>query len=449
MIWARGVKNIKHAGIDIFGDYWEEFNTMRVPILGEDRFFEIALELEHIATDEEDLKRLLLERRKLWEEEATKWLAVISRKCCLSDEDFLCEDACNTAYRASKTGSLQHFLELMNGVVYGWAADEVEDEVEDASRSTSAGSDIGMNKYPDFRTYYSDLLDSKNPIYHPQFDGNFHKAPVFTSDTSSLVRQRLSNENTDQEKKSPETSKDGSAGSIKDLSRPSKRPRIDDEIDGQAHKRQKKELVPYTNTSFHLNSDNISSATSSTNTHSTDATQGTSTTAARDISQKNRSKASREATTPRLSSVGLCADDEGGERGRKRQRESSEPPSPNRKRQRISSEPPSPKSSDIGNTSTRKKRPHKSNVKDKEKKRRGTQPVSTQASSPASFEPHQPCSSGKVTKRYKNERGSRCTPPLPLSTQSSRSTRRSRSLLLWELDSSGNPCLLPKSYSRA
>ncbi|KAK1252872.1 hypothetical protein MKX08_004059 [Trichoderma sp. CBMAI-0020] len=147
MMWARGVKNIKHSSIDIFKNYWEEFNTMRVPILGEDRFFEIALELEHMATDEEDLKRLLLERRKLWEKE-----------CYFPEEEVLCEDARRTARRASQTGSLQHFLELLNGVVCGWEADEVQDTARSALQENAVK--YGASAQPDYNAYVEEMLDS-------------------------------------------------------------------------------------------------------------------------------------------------------------------------------------------------------------------------------------------------------------------------------------------------
>ncbi|KAL7922237.1 hypothetical protein ACQKWADRAFT_83175 [Trichoderma austrokoningii] len=278
VIWSRGVKNVKHSGIDIFKDYWEEFNTIRVPILGEDRFFEIALELEHMAKDEEDLRRLLLERRKLWEEEATKWLDTISSKLFHPGVDFLSEDASASAYRASRTGSLQHFLELLNGVVHGWAADEVEDEADDVPLTDSQIEAINYaNKQPDYPEYYASLLDSENPPdYRPIFDGNSHKAPVFSSDTLPQFRQHLSKKKSDQEENSPNTPKDGSASSVKDPSRPGKRPRIDDEIGGRAHKRQKRELVAHTNTPIDPNSDTISIATGSTNTHTLDVTPSTS-----------------------------------------------------------------------------------------------------------------------------------------------------------------------------
>ncbi|KAL7971050.1 hypothetical protein HDV63DRAFT_341481 [Trichoderma sp. SZMC 28014] len=227
-MWAWGAKNMKHGSIDIFKNYWEEFNTMRVPILGEDRFFEIALELEQMATDEEDLKRLLLERRKLWEKEAVEWLRTIARKASFPGEEVLCSDARSTVHRVTETGSLQHFFELLNGVVCGWEADEAE-AIRDAPTLLEEDYGTGTQKFGDYHENVIHRLNSGNFGYEPVFDDNFHKAPVFTSDKASHFRQHLLTENTNQESKSPDTSKDGNAGPIKDLSRSNKRPRLDDE----------------------------------------------------------------------------------------------------------------------------------------------------------------------------------------------------------------------------
>ncbi|KAM0446074.1 hypothetical protein ACHAO4_009519 [Trichoderma viride] len=248
VIWESSVKNLSHSHINIYGDYWERFNTMRVPILGEDRFLEIALELEHVAKDQEDLEKLLAERKEQWEKEAKQWLGGIARKSWTGGESFQCEDASDAAYRASVTGSLQHFLELLNGVVHGWQPDEVQDEtpndtdminLKSNAQNTTAEADdeseeTQLNKLG-YEYYMRRKLASKNPVYEPTYDGNVHKAPFFKSDQALLIRQRFGKlkgtkiHGEEEEAQPSEIPRDANASNLNNPSRPKKRPRFDDE----------------------------------------------------------------------------------------------------------------------------------------------------------------------------------------------------------------------------
>ncbi|UKZ84315.1 uncharacterized protein TrAFT101_000228 [Trichoderma asperellum] len=252
LIWESGVKNLSHSHIDLFGDYWERFNTMRVPILGEDRFLEIALELEHVAKDEEDLERLLTERKEQWEKEAKEWLGGVALKSWTGGESFQCEDASDAAYRASMTGSLQHFLELLNGVVHGWEPDEVQDEAlnntdiinpNSNAQNTSAepddesesNNDTGAQFKLGFEHYMREKLASKNPVYKPTYDGNVHKAPFFKSDQVLLIKQRFGKlkgkrfHGRDGETPPSESPRDTNTSNPNNPSRPKRKPRFDDE----------------------------------------------------------------------------------------------------------------------------------------------------------------------------------------------------------------------------
>ncbi|KAM0259354.1 hypothetical protein ACHAQJ_003386 [Trichoderma viride] len=224
---------------------------MRVPILGEDRFLELALELEQFAKDEEDLERLLTERKRQWEVEAKEWLSTIAMKSWSNDETFQCKDASLAAYRASMTGSLQHFLELLNGVVHGWEPDEVQDKAPDTTdianhssktqdTSAMAGDASEARAYDtgtqhDYEFYIQQKLASKNPVYEPTFDNNVHKAPFFKSDQAYLIREHfggIQRERThDGKRKTPPSSlnKDKSPNDLDNAPRPRKRVRIDDD----------------------------------------------------------------------------------------------------------------------------------------------------------------------------------------------------------------------------
>ncbi|KAL7894227.1 hypothetical protein HDV63DRAFT_383781 [Trichoderma sp. SZMC 28014] len=248
VIWENSVKNLSHSHINIYGDYWERFNTMRVPILGEDRFLEIALELERVAKDQEDLEKLLAERQEEWEREAKQWLGGIARKSWRGGESFQCKDASDSAYRASVTGSLQHFLELLNGVVHGWEPDEVQDETPNDTDMINPKSnhqnpavetddeleETQFNKLG-YEYYMRRKLVSKNPVYEPTYDGNVHKAPFFKSDQALLIRQRFGklkgkrSHDEDEEAQPSEPSGAANSSNLNNASRPKKRPRFDDE----------------------------------------------------------------------------------------------------------------------------------------------------------------------------------------------------------------------------
>lgn len=438
---------MSHSHIDIYGDYWERFNTMRVPILGEDRFLEIALELEHIAKDQEDLERLLTERKEEWEREAKEWLGSIALKSWSGGESFQCEDASDAAYRASMTGSLQHFLELLNGVVYGWEPDEVQEEApndtdiinpntnvqntsaetENESESNYAGTQFKLG----YEQYMREKLASKNPVYRPTYDGNVHKAPFFKSDQILLIKQRFGKLKGKKfhfrDGKTPpsETPRDASTSNLNNPSRPRRRPRFDDEY---------------------------SAATAE------DITQNASSRAIDHVADKSSARKRNRSHS----------DDEIDDGERKRQR-------------RTSSEPPASTSHEAGDNET-KKTPRRSPIKGKRQKRPIIQtPASSAPSAPSTSFPtatdvaknppeafmastprtnpptpkratrqrqnvpkKEPISSKKtnrVQKHTKQSSTSHDLNPSPPSSSSrgTRTSRRNDSSSLWELDSSGKP----------
>lgn len=253
VIWESAVKNSSHRYINIYGDYWERFNTMRVPILGEDRFLEMALELEHVAKDQEDLEGLLTERKEQWEKEAKQWLSRIVRKSRSGGESFQCEDASDASWRASSTGSLQHFLELLNGVVHGWKPDEVQDETSNDthvinSKSNAQNTSAETDDESESENYTGTqlrfgleyemrrrLASGKKLVYKPTYDGDIHKAPFFKSDQALLIRQRFKKQKRKRSHgghgKTPpsEPLRDANTSNLNNPSRPKKRPRFEDE----------------------------------------------------------------------------------------------------------------------------------------------------------------------------------------------------------------------------
>ncbi|KAL6854084.1 hypothetical protein J3F83DRAFT_764555 [Trichoderma novae-zelandiae] len=109
--------------------YWKRFNTVQIPILPQDDFFETALSIAKLAGGrQEDFERIFEERNK------KRWAEVLSQmgktrfhaEC--HKEAFPCEDAREKMIRVCRTGCLTHFLDILKGNTFGYEADVIRDE---------------------------------------------------------------------------------------------------------------------------------------------------------------------------------------------------------------------------------------------------------------------------------------------------------------------------------
>ncbi|PTB64386.1 hypothetical protein BBK36DRAFT_1179311 [Trichoderma citrinoviride] len=113
----------------LWGMDWERFNTVRIPVLEEDEYFERALEIAKGAKDREDFERSFRERNAKDWAELLDLMSDITRHTLYNDERdvFPCRDAWWKTRKASQTGSLMDFVRLLKGVAFGWEADEVRE----------------------------------------------------------------------------------------------------------------------------------------------------------------------------------------------------------------------------------------------------------------------------------------------------------------------------------
>ncbi|KAL7896926.1 hypothetical protein HDV63DRAFT_74316 [Trichoderma sp. SZMC 28014] len=127
--WSQNVEPEMKSPELLWVDYWERFNTVKIPILHEHGFFETALEIAKLSKDKEEFEQRFEEHNRNRKEELLK-----SMSKAWTDTFFDREvrergypDALRKARSACLTGCLHDFLQVVKGVVYGWEAEEVFD----------------------------------------------------------------------------------------------------------------------------------------------------------------------------------------------------------------------------------------------------------------------------------------------------------------------------------
>ncbi|KAL7962991.1 hypothetical protein V8C34DRAFT_300920 [Trichoderma compactum] len=113
----------------LWGDYWLRFNTMQIPMLGEDEYFKTAAAIAEVAADEEEFGKLFVERSKQRQKELSTLVAKIGTTIVFNDDIFPCEAAENTALNICRTGCFEYFVSLLKGNVLGWEADKAGDDM--------------------------------------------------------------------------------------------------------------------------------------------------------------------------------------------------------------------------------------------------------------------------------------------------------------------------------
>lgn len=111
----------------LWGDYWQRFNTIQIPILGPNVYFENALSIAKQAKGQkEEFERRFEELNKRRQELACKMLTAAMR--AIDEEDtYLCKNARDTVSELCQTGCFLDFLRLLIGTSHGWEADAAED----------------------------------------------------------------------------------------------------------------------------------------------------------------------------------------------------------------------------------------------------------------------------------------------------------------------------------
>ncbi|KAL7819775.1 hypothetical protein V8C26DRAFT_395168 [Trichoderma gracile] len=111
----------------LWGDCWKRFNTVRIPVLPEEEYFERALEIAKSAKDRDEFEKIFEERNARDWQELLDLMYETTMHTLYHHDDFPCDDAWRKARHASQTGSLMEFVRVLKGVAFGWEADEVRE----------------------------------------------------------------------------------------------------------------------------------------------------------------------------------------------------------------------------------------------------------------------------------------------------------------------------------
>ncbi|KAL7820139.1 hypothetical protein V8C44DRAFT_346842 [Trichoderma aethiopicum] len=140
--------------------YWKRFNTMPIPILPYNEYFEKALEIAKVAKDKEEFERIFEERNAQAWKELQGFMLDASYQTVYNKDIFPCEDALRKVKAVARSGYLMDFIQLLKGSAFGWEADEVRDARID---NVPSGEEALVGRQADVDSEYTDQGESFAP----------------------------------------------------------------------------------------------------------------------------------------------------------------------------------------------------------------------------------------------------------------------------------------------
>ncbi|KAL7932217.1 hypothetical protein V8C35DRAFT_307716 [Trichoderma chlorosporum] len=130
---------------ELWGKYWDQFNTIRIPILSPDAYVKVAVTVAKDASSPEDFENRFREfNRRSWDQLESD-LAAMRRKIYDMKEKFSCQDAYDSVSAACRGGCLEHYVNLLKGNINGWEADPVEPDCGKGDSACEHNLYIDMN----------------------------------------------------------------------------------------------------------------------------------------------------------------------------------------------------------------------------------------------------------------------------------------------------------------
>ncbi|KAL7786272.1 hypothetical protein V8C37DRAFT_392443 [Trichoderma ceciliae] len=148
----------------LWGHYWQQFNTIQIPLLAQSDYFNNAIEVAKLAKGQKaEFERIFKKRNEQQREELLSQMTKAGLQTIYNDEIFPCKDARDTVSKVCSTGCLLDFLQLLIGTAHGWEADAAED-----SQSESATGNLN-----------EEILDTDNN-FETQWpdDDYYYRTPI-------------------------------------------------------------------------------------------------------------------------------------------------------------------------------------------------------------------------------------------------------------------------------
>ncbi|SPO07166.1 uncharacterized protein DNG_09860 [Cephalotrichum gorgonifer] len=141
--WARVAKTGFRHPKKVWGEYWQRYNTITIPILDEDAYFAEAIMAAGRAKDRGHLEELLAKRSKQRREDLESLIVDVALAAIRLSHPFPSGAARKAALKAGRTGRLDSFLQFVCGVTFGWPERGGEEDLPqiDRAREGDGGHD--------------------------------------------------------------------------------------------------------------------------------------------------------------------------------------------------------------------------------------------------------------------------------------------------------------------
>ncbi|KAL6887162.1 hypothetical protein HDV57DRAFT_488171 [Trichoderma longibrachiatum] len=247
--WQRHVAPEMQSPDLLFGEYWQRFNTISVPILGQHRYLDYAIEIAKLSKNKTDFERIFQARKKQLEKEMLKLMSKAATQTIYNNV-FPCQDASDKVFTASITGAFTDFAALLQGLAFGWEADRANEGLSDYFYHQSSSCD-GHRPQPE----HARQIAKESQREHDFATSAQRAAPISNATANEVATKERSIRNNNV-LKGPSTLHQTSANPSR------KRPRCIDEdddnsLDNRVHQRRKLEgpsMVGTTSVSDHRTS---------------------------------------------------------------------------------------------------------------------------------------------------------------------------------------------------
>ncbi|KAL6873053.1 hypothetical protein J3F83DRAFT_731892 [Trichoderma novae-zelandiae] len=137
--WHESVPPEMQSSDLLLGDYWERFNTIRIPILGQYRYLDKAVKIAKLSKNKADFERMFREKNMQLEKEILQLMRKTANQTIYNNV-FPCQDASNKAFAASTSGAFMDFVHILTGIAFGWEADAADEAQSDDSFNRQSSS---------------------------------------------------------------------------------------------------------------------------------------------------------------------------------------------------------------------------------------------------------------------------------------------------------------------
>ncbi|KAL7963141.1 hypothetical protein V8C34DRAFT_310713 [Trichoderma compactum] len=169
--WMRTAPKDIRSPKFLWEEYWERFNTVQIPILDTQSYFRTAIKLAKLSSDRNDFEQRFQRIIRRRQAKGRKWYRRLKRHAWNERQSFVTNATRHIAVDFCKTGSLKSMLQILDGVAYGFEADEVysewwpsgylsddeigsgtqywdEDDIGEIYRTPSEPSDLDVSEAP-------------------------------------------------------------------------------------------------------------------------------------------------------------------------------------------------------------------------------------------------------------------------------------------------------------